>query len=144
MNIGHDDVLQRVAEISPALAGNARACDATRQLVPESMRLMVDAGLIVMVSFISPFRSERRMARGLVEAGEFIEVFVDTPISVAEARDPKGLYAKAKAGRPKHFVFAFRPPTKQFNLKLSFAKSRVSRDEVIEALENILRELRKK
>ena len=51
--------------------------------------------------------------------------------------------AKPKAGRPKHFVFAFKPPTKQFNLKLSFARSRVSRDEVIEALEQILRELRK-
>jgi ParB family chromosome partitioning protein len=51
--------------------------------------------------------------------------------------------AKPKAGRPKHYVFAFRPPTKQFNLKLSFAKSRVSRDEVVEALEAILRELRK-
>ena len=51
--------------------------------------------------------------------------------------------AKPKAGRPKHFMFAFKPPTKQFNLKLSFARSRVSRDEVIEALEQILRELRK-
>jgi hypothetical protein len=51
--------------------------------------------------------------------------------------------AKPKAGRPKHYVFAFRPPTKQFNLKLSFARSRVSRDEVIDALEQILRELRK-
>jgi ParB family chromosome partitioning protein len=62
----------------------------------------------------------------------------------ATRQEVRDAAAKAKAGRPKHFVFAFRPPTKQFNLKLSFAKSRVSRDEVIEALENILRELRKK
>ena len=57
---------------------------------------MVDAGLIVLVSFISPFRAERRMARGLMEEGEFFEVFVDTPLEVAEARDPKGLYRKAR------------------------------------------------
>jgi len=62
----------------------------------------------------------------------------------ATRQEVRDATAKAKAGRPKHFVFAFRPPTKQFNLKLSFAKARVSRDEVIEALENILRELRKK
>ena len=60
---------------------------------------MVDAGLIVMVSFISPFRAERRMARELVEDGEFLEVFVDTPLAVAEERDVKGLYAKARARR---------------------------------------------
>ena len=62
----------------------------------------------------------------------------------ATRQEVRDATAKAKAGRPKHFVFAFRPPTKQFNLKLSVAKARVSRDEVIEALENILRELRKK
>jgi bifunctional enzyme CysN/CysC len=67
-------------------------------------RLMVDAGLIVMVSFISPFRSERRMARGLVEAGEFIEVFVDTPLREAEMRDVKGLYKKARRGELKNFT----------------------------------------
>ena len=67
--------------------------------VAEVARLMVDAGLIVLVSFISPFRSERRMARELFGEGEFIEVFVDTPLEVAEARDRKGLYAKARRGR---------------------------------------------
>jgi len=65
-------------------------------------KLMIDAGLIVMVSFISPFRAERRMARELFPAGEFIEVFVDTPLAVCEARDPKGLYAKARAGKAFH------------------------------------------
>jgi len=65
---------------------------------------MVDAGLIVLVSFISPFRSERRMARALVAQGEFIEVFVDTPLAEAEKRDVKGLYKKARRGELKHFT----------------------------------------
>ena len=72
--------------------------------VAEVTRLMVDAGLIVLVSFISPFRSERRMARELLEAGEFIEVFVDTPLEEAEKRDPKGLYRKARRGELKNFT----------------------------------------
>jgi bifunctional enzyme CysN/CysC len=72
--------------------------------VAEVARLMTDAGLIVLVSFISPFRSERRMARELFEAGEFLEVFVDTPIAIAEQRDPKGLYAKARAGELANFT----------------------------------------
>jgi bifunctional enzyme CysN/CysC len=72
--------------------------------VAETAKLFVDAGLIVLVSFISPFRSERTMARELVGEGEFIEVFVDAPLAVAEARDPKGLYRKARAGEIKHFT----------------------------------------
>jgi bifunctional enzyme CysN/CysC len=72
--------------------------------VAETAKLFVDAGLIVLVSFISPFRSERRMARELLKAGEFIEVFVDTPIEVCIERDPKGLYKKAQAGEIKHFT----------------------------------------
>jgi len=72
--------------------------------VAEVARLMVDAGLIVLVSFISPFRDERRMARDLFDAGEFAEVFVDTPLAVCEARDPKGLYAKARAGELRNFT----------------------------------------
>jgi bifunctional enzyme CysN/CysC len=72
--------------------------------VAEAAKLFVDAGLIVLVSFISPFRSERRMARELVGKDEFIEVFVDTPIDVCMTRDPKGLYQKAKAGEIKNFT----------------------------------------
>ena len=72
--------------------------------VAETAKLFVEAGLIVMVSFISPFRSERRMARDLLQDGEFIEVFVDTPIEVCEARDPKGLYRKARAGLISNFT----------------------------------------
>jgi bifunctional enzyme CysN/CysC len=66
--------------------------------VGEVARLMADAGLIVLTAFISPFRAEREMVRGLLPAGEFVEIFVDTPLAVAEARDEKGLYAKARAG----------------------------------------------
>ena len=72
--------------------------------VAEVARLMVDAGLIVLVSFISPFRAERRFARALVAEGEFCEVFVDTPLDVAEQRDTKGLYKKARRGELKNFT----------------------------------------
>ena len=72
--------------------------------IAEVAKLMVDAGLIVSTAFISPFRAERQMARGLLAEGEFIEIFVDTPIGVAEERDPKGLYKKARRGELKNFT----------------------------------------
>lgn len=72
--------------------------------VAEVSKLMVEAGLISLVSFISPFRAERELARNLMEEGEFIEIFVNTPLSVAETRDPKGLYKKARAGNLKNFT----------------------------------------
>ncbi|MGD1924861.1 MAG: sulfate adenylyltransferase subunit CysN [Paracoccaceae bacterium] len=72
--------------------------------VAEVAKLMADAGLIVLTSFISPFRAERQMARDLLDEGEFVEVFVDTPLEVCEARDPKGLYKKARAGQLKNFT----------------------------------------
>lgn len=72
--------------------------------VAEVSRLMVEAGLIVLVSFISPFRSEREFARSRFEDGEFFEIFVDTPLEVCEQRDVKGLYAKARAGELKNFT----------------------------------------
>ena len=77
--------------------------DADRQehirRVGEISRLFVDAGLIVLVALISPFRAERRMVRELFDPGEFIEVFVDTPLAICEQRDPKGLYRRARAGQ---------------------------------------------
>jgi bifunctional enzyme CysN/CysC len=72
--------------------------------VGEVAKLFVDAGLIVLCAFISPFRAERRMVRDLVGDGEFIEVFVDTPIEECRRRDPKGLYAKADSGALKNFT----------------------------------------
>jgi bifunctional enzyme CysN/CysC len=79
----------------------------------EVARLMVDAGLVVLCSFISPFRAERRLVRELLEPGEFLEVFVDAPIETCTARDPKGLYANAQAGLIPNFTgidSAYEPP----------------------------------
>ena len=81
--------------------------------VAEVAKLMVQAGLIVLVSFISPFRSERRMARDMMEDGEFFEVYVDTPLAVCEARDPKGLYKLARSGKLPNMTgigSAYEPP----------------------------------
>ncbi|MGV6819109.1 MAG: sulfate adenylyltransferase subunit CysN [Parvularcula sp.] len=81
--------------------------------VAETAKLMVDAGLIVLSAFISPFRDERQMARALLGDGQFIEVYVDTPLAVAEERDVKGLYKKARAGQIKNFTgidSAYEPP----------------------------------
>ena len=72
--------------------------------VGEVAKLMVDAGLVVLTAFISPHRAERQMVRDLLGAGQFIEVFVDTPLAVCEARDPKGLYKKARAGELRNFT----------------------------------------
>jgi bifunctional enzyme CysN/CysC len=72
--------------------------------VSEVSKLMLDAGLITLSSFISPYRSERKMARDRVEEGEFCEIFVDTPLEIAEGRDAKGLYKKARAGEIKNFT----------------------------------------
>jgi len=72
--------------------------------VAETAKLFVDAGLITLVSFISPFRSERRMARDLLSPDQFVEIFVDAPLSVCMARDPKGLYKRAAAGQIKNFT----------------------------------------
>lgn len=106
--------------------------------VGEAAKLFVDAGLIVLVSFISPFRSERDMARDLLEPGEFLEVFVDVPLAVAEQRDPKGLYAKARAGEILNFTgidSPYEPPLAP-DIRLDAAVSDVEElaDAVIERL----------
>ena len=72
--------------------------------VGEVAKLMADAGLIVITAFISPFRAERDMVRAMIPEGEFIEVFIDTPLAEAEARDVKGLYKKARSGALKNFT----------------------------------------
>ncbi|AIY64146.1 adenylyl-sulfate kinase [Pseudoalteromonas piratica] len=90
------------------LCGDLGFTDEDRQenirRVGEVAKLMVDAGLVVLSAFISPFQAERKMVRELVEDGEFIEVFLDTPLAVCETRDPKGLYKKARAGEIKNFT----------------------------------------
>jgi adenylyl-sulfate kinase len=72
--------------------------------IGEAAKLFADAGMMVLTAFISPFRSDRQMVRDLVEPGEFVEIFMDTPLAECEQRDPKGLYKKARAGQIKNFT----------------------------------------
>jgi bifunctional enzyme CysN/CysC len=106
--------------------------------IGEVSKLFVDAGLIVICSFISPFKNERRLVRELVEDGEFLEIFVDTPLEVCVARDPKGLYAKAKAGEIKNFTGVSSPyetpETPELHLKTEEATAEALADAVINEL----------
>jgi bifunctional enzyme CysN/CysC len=100
--------------------------------VAEVSRLMSDAGLIVLVSFISPFRSERAMARELFGAGEFIEVFVDTDLAEAERRDPKGLYRKARSGELRNFTGIDSPYEPPVNPELHIRTANTTAEEAAE------------
>jgi len=102
--------------------------------VGEVARLMADAGLIVLVSFISPFRSERQMARDLMPAGEFLEVFIDTPLAEAEQRDPKGLYKKARRGEIKHFTGISSPYEPPEDAELRIDTTRLSAEDAAELI----------
>ena len=106
--------------------------------VAEVSKLMVDAGLIVLVSFISPFRSERQMARDLMGEDEFFEVYVDTPLAVAEKRDVKGLYAKARRGELKNFTgidSPYEPPeTAEIRVDTATLTPEEAADRIVEAL----------
>ena len=96
---------------------------------------MIDAGLITIVSFISPFKSERKMARDLVEKDEFIEIFVNTTIEECEKRDPKGLYKKARAGKLKNFTgidsIYEKPESPEIILNTQMKKAEELADEVL-------------
>jgi bifunctional enzyme CysN/CysC len=102
--------------------------------VAEVARLMTDAGLIVITAFISPFRAERELARGLIPAGEFLEVFVDTPLEVAEARDVKGLYKKARSGQLDNFTGIDSPYEAPQNPELHIDTTRLSSEEAAELI----------
>ncbi len=102
--------------------------------VAEVAKLMVDAGLIVLVSFISPFRAERRMARELMAEGEFVEVFIDTPIAEAERRDVKGLYAKARAGQLKNFTGVDSPYEAPENAEIRIDTTAISAEQAAEQI----------
>jgi bifunctional enzyme CysN/CysC len=108
--------------------------------VAETARLFVDAGLIVLVSFISPFRSERDMARELVAREEFFEVFVDAPLDVVEARDPKGLYKKARAGEIKHFTGIDSPYEPPLNPDIRLDTTSAAAEDLAEQLVQRLRD----
>ena len=102
--------------------------------VTEVAKLMVDAGLIVLVSFISPFRAERRMARNLIGEAEFVEVFVDTSLAEAERRDVKGLYKKARAGELKNFTGVDSPYEAPENPEIRIDTLKVSPDGAAEEI----------
>jgi bifunctional enzyme CysN/CysC len=108
--------------------------------VGEVARLMVDAGLIVLTAFISPFRAERDMARALLGDGQFIEVHVDTPIEVAESRDVKGLYQKARRGELKNFTGIDSPYEAPETPELRVDTSSMSADEAAEQVIACLRQ----
>ncbi len=109
--------------------------------VTEVSKLMADAGLITLVSFISPFRSERQMARSAMEEGEFLEIFVDTPLEIAEKRDVKGLYKKARAGEIKNFTGIDSPYEEPQNAEIKVNTASMSAEE---AADLILGELEKR
>ncbi|MFA7620197.1 MAG: adenylyl-sulfate kinase [Thiohalomonadaceae bacterium] len=100
--------------------------------IAEVAKLMVDAGLIVATAFISPFRAERQMARSLLEHNEFIEIFVDTPLEVAEQRDVKGLYRKARGGELKNFTGIDSPYEPPEFPELRMDTTKMSADEAAE------------
>ena len=100
--------------------------------VGEVAKLLTDAGLIVITAFISPFQSEREMVRDMMAVGEFIEVFVDTPLQVAEKRDPKGLYAKARSGQLKNFTGIDSPYEVPENPEIHIDTTKMSIDEAVE------------
>lgn len=106
--------------------------------VAEVAKLMTDAGLIVLVSFISPFRSERLMARELLLEGEFVEIFVDTPIAEAEKRDVKGLYAKARRGELKNFTGISSPYEKPENPEIRVDTSAISAEKAADEIVSYL------
>ena len=108
--------------------------------VSEVAKLMVDAGLIVVTAFISPFRADRDAARELFEEGEFVEVFVDAPLEECEKRDPKGLYKKARAGEIKNFTGIDDPYEAPESPELVLNSHELSLDEEVEVLLNMLKE----
>lgn len=106
--------------------------------VAEVAKLMADAGLIVLVAFISPFRAERELARSLAKAGEFFEVFVDVPLDVAEQRDVKGLYKKARAGQLKNFTGIDSPYEAPAHPEVRIDAAKTSAADAAEAIVNAL------
>ncbi len=102
--------------------------------VAEVGKLMVDAGLIVLTAFISPFRAERQLARDLMGAGEFVEIFIDTPLEEAEKRDVKGLYARARAGEIRHFTGIDSPYERPESPELRIDTTSLSAEEAAERI----------
>jgi bifunctional enzyme CysN/CysC len=106
--------------------------------VSEVAKLMTDAGLIVITAFISPFRAERDRVRALMRPGEFFEIFIDTPLEVAEARDVKGLYKKARAGALKNFTGIDSPYEPPLSPELRIDTTKMSLEDGADAIVSML------
>lgn len=107
--------------------------------IGEVSKLFVDAGLIVLTAFISPFQRERDSVRAMVEEEEFIEIFVDTPLEVCERRDPKGLYKKARGGEIPNFTGISSPYEAPLKPEIHIAKDMVTTEEVTEQIIDYLK-----
>jgi bifunctional enzyme CysN/CysC len=142
--LGHHSYLLDGDNVRHGLNKDLGFTDADRveniRRVAEVARLMVDAGLIVLTAFISPFRSERALARGLLDEGEFIEIHVDTPLDVAEARDVKGLYKKARRGELKNFTGIDSPYEPPLDPEIHLDTQGLSADAAAEQVVQLLRE----
>jgi len=108
--------------------------------IGEVSKLFVDAGLIVLTAFISPFRKDRNMVRHLVKEGEFIEIFVDTPLEVCEQRDPKGLYKKARKGKIPNFTGIDSPYETPKIPEIHIKNDKISIDEAVKKVIRYLEE----
>ena len=135
---GHHTILLDGDNVRHGLNRDLGFTDADRveniRRIGEVARLMTDAGLIVLVSFISPFASERRIARSLSAQGEFVEIYVSTPLAVAEARDTKGLYRKARAGDIKNFTGIDSPYEEPENAEIVVDTSKMSAEDAADLI----------
>lgn len=107
--------------------------------ISEVSKLLVDSGLIVLTAFISPFNTDRNFARNLLEQGEFIEVFVDAPLSVCEQRDPKGLYKKARRGEIKQFTGIDSDYQQPVNAEIRIETDKTQPDEAVQVIIDYLK-----
>lgn len=107
--------------------------------IGEVAKLFVDAGVIVLTAFISPYRDDRQMVRNLLAADEFVEIFLDTPLSVCEERDPKGLYKKARAGEIKNFTGIDAPYEPPLDCEITLNTADGPVEEMVERLFNWLK-----
>jgi len=108
--------------------------------VGEVAKLMLDAGLIVITSFISPYRADREMVRSLFPEGDFVEVFVDAPLAVCEQRDPKGLYRKARSGEIPNFTGINAPYEAPENPEMHVRTAECGLHEIVETLAGLLKQ----
>ncbi len=108
--------------------------------IAEVAKLMVDAGVVVLTAFISPFRAERDMARALFDEGEFLEIFLDVPLEAAEARDPKGLYRKARRGELPNFTGIDSPYESPETADLTLNTAELSVDDCVSRVLELLKD----